>query len=159
MYSRIRAKNGLWWLWISVLILLIDRYSKIWAMTHLLILTPLSILPVLNLTLAHNTGAAFGFLHSFLGWQNIFLGTLACVISIVIVINLARLSIKSYWLNIALCLILAGAIGNVWDRVLYGFVIDFISLHYHTWYFAIFNVADSAITVGAIMLFWTWLRR
>ncbi len=154
-----RLKSGLAWLWLAVLFIALDRYSKGWVVSHLSLHEPLEILPVFDLTLAYNTGAAFSFLHSMSGWQNLLLGGLAVIISIAVLIWLSRTSIKEWWLNIALCLILSGALGNAWDRALYGYVIDFLSFHLGGWYFAIFNVADSAICVGAFMLIWYWFRK
>ena len=112
---------------------------------------------VLNFTLAHNTGAAFSFLHRASGWQNWFLGGIASLVSIIILVWLLKLSKQERWLKCALCLILGGALANAWDRILYGYVIDFISFHLHDWYFAIFNVADSAISIGAGMILISWL--
>lgn len=149
--------TGLSWLWLTIFLIAIDRYTKFWVQDHLVFLEPLAILPIFNLTLAHNTGAAFSFLHSASGWQNLFLGSLAIVISAIIIRWLYKLPAKKRWVNIALCLILAGALGNAWDRVLYGFVIDFFDFHLDNWHFAIFNVADSAIFVGAFMLMGHWL--
>jgi signal peptidase II len=125
---------------------------------HLLPFTPLKIFPFFNLTLAYNKGAAFSFLHSASGWQHIFLGSLALIISIVILVWLYKLSARERWIGIALCLILGGALGNAWDRVLYGYVIDFFDFHLGDWHFAIFNVADSAIFIGAVMMLWHWAR-
>lgn len=152
--------SGFAWLWIALLVLVVDRYSKLWAINHLTFQGPLKILPFLNLTLAFNKGAAFSFLHTASGWQNWFLGGLAIMISLIMLVWLAKLSWRDYWLNIALCLVLGGALGNAWDRILYGYVIDFLSFHLGDWYFAIFNLADSGICVGAAMIFlrWIWLE-
>lgn len=152
-------KNGFAWLWIAVLVLISDRYSKFWVMEHLIFQEPLEILPFFNLTLAYNTGAAFSFLHTASGWQNWFLGGLAFIISAIILFSLAKQPLRSYWLNTALCLVLGGALGNAWDRILYGYVIDFISFYIGDWHFAIFNLADSAICVGSFMLFFHWIRK
>lgn len=152
-----KLKNtGLRWLWLAIAVIAIDQYSKWWVTTHLAYLQPVYVLPVFNLTLAHNTGAAFSFLHAQSGWQNVFLGSLAAVISIGILIWLSRLPHKARLVPIALCLILGGALGNAWDRINYQFVVDFLSFHWGDWYFAIFNLADSAISVGAGLLFLHW---
>src|SRR3990167_5822623 len=151
--------SGLIWVWIAILVLLLDRFSKFWVLNHLIFFQPVVILPVLNLTLTYNTGAAFSFLHTASGWQNIVLGGLAVIVSFVIICWLAKLSARAYLLSIALNLILGGALGNAWDRVLYGYVVDFLSFHLGSWHFAIFNVADSAICVGALMLMIDWLRQ
>lgn len=149
--------TGLAWLWLVILLIAIDRYSKFWVAHHLSFFEPFEILPIFNLTLAYNTGAAFSFLHSASGWQNWAFGSLAIVISGMVIVWLSTLPARAYWLNIALCLILTGALGNAWDRLLYGYVIDFLDFHLNDWHFAIFNIADSAICVGAVMLCWHWV--
>ena len=151
-------RTGLSWLWLTLLVIAVDRYSKYWATEHLTLFNPFEILPVFNLTLAYNTGAAFSFLNSASGWQHWALGGLAVIVSVAVLIWLSRISARAIWLSCALCLILAGALGNAWDRVLYGYVIDFFDFHLGTWHFAIFNVADSAICVGAFMLIFNWTR-
>lgn len=149
--------TGLAWLWLTILVIVLDRYSKLWVSEHLTFLEPFKILSFFNLTLAYNTGAAFSFLHTASGWQNLFLGGLAFIVSIIMIACLAKSPVNARWLNIALCLVLGGALGNAWDRILYGYVIDFFDFHLGQWHFAIFNVADSAITVGAFMLILHWL--
>ena len=151
------AATGLIWLWIAFLVLAIDRLSKIWVIQHLAFFEPVKILPIFNLTLAYNTGAAFSFLHSANGWQNVLFGSLAFIVSTVIFITLYKTPARERWYNIALCLVMSGALGNAWDRLTYGFVVDFLSFHFGDWHFAIFNIADSAICVGAFMLFWRWV--
>lgn len=151
--------SGIVWLVLSVMILIIDRNSKIWMMDHLQMGEPLSLLPFLNLTLAYNTGAAFSFLNSASGWQHYLLGGLALGVAIFIISCLLRAPRNHYWQNIAMSLILAGALGNALDRVLYGHVIDFVNFHIGDWHFAIFNVADSAICIGAFMLILMWFRQ
>jgi signal peptidase II len=118
----------------------------------------MKVLPFFDLTLAYNTGAAFSFLNSASGWQNVFFSVLAFVVSIAIIAWLFRLRKKDGWLSIALCLILGGALGNAWDRLLYHYVIDFLSFHLGSWHFAIFNIADAGISVGAFMLLVQWVR-
>lgn len=155
-WAKRLSSSGLIWMWVTILVMAADRLSKYWAINHLEFLDPVRITPFFNLTLSYNTGAAFGFLDSASGWQNIFLGGLALIISAVVIVWLCRISARSSWTSIALCLILGGALGNVWDRILYHYVIDFLSFHLGGWYFAIFNLADSAISVGAVMLLIGW---
>jgi signal peptidase II len=150
--------TGLCWLWLAILIILLDQCAKSWVMTHLMLGEPLMLLPILNLTLAYNTGAAFSFLHTASGWQNIVFGGLAGTVSVFIIYWLFTLSWRIYWLNIALCFILGGALGNAIDRIRYGYVIDFFDFHLGSWHFAIFNIADSAICVGGFMLILHWLK-
>jgi signal peptidase II len=106
----------------------------------------------LNLVLVHNTGAAFGFLSSAGGWQNIFFIAIALAASAFILWMSWRLESKDRLLAIALMLVLGGALGNLLDRLIHGYVIDFIDVYYGTWHWPAFNVADSAITVGAALL-------
>jgi signal peptidase II len=160
MHKVAAFKNtGLFWLWVALIVVLLDRLSKTWVMHHLLPGESIQVLPIFNLTLAYNTGAAFSFLHSASGWQNGVLGAFAVITAIVVVIWLYRLPMRERWLNLSLCLILGGALGNLWDRILYGKVIDFFDFYISTWHFAIFNVADSAITVGACMMLLDWVRK
>lgn len=151
--------SGLIWLWIAIAVIAIDRFTKVWAMQSLLYQEPLQLLPIFNLTLTFNTGAAFSFLNSASGWQNWFLGGLALIISVAVLIWLARLPARAIWMATALCLVLGGALGNAWDRCLYGYVVDFLSFHWGAWHFAIFNIADSAIFVGAVMIFLSWFKK
>lgn len=150
--------SGLFWLWISVIILVADFLAKQWVVANLALYEPVRITPFFNLTLAHNTGAAFSFLDSANGWQNIFFVTLAVAVAIMILRWLATLPRNNWWMSIALCLVLGGALGNVRDRVVYSYVIDFLDFHINQWHFAIFNIADSAICVGAFMTLVGWWR-
>lgn len=153
------CSSGLIMLWVAIAVFVLDRVSKMWVMQHLDFHQPLTIFPFFDLTLAYNTGAAFSFLDSASGWQNWFLGSMAVTVSIIMLVWLLQLSSKEYWMSIALCLILGGALGNLLDRILHGHVIDLLSFHWKDWYFAIFNVADSAICLGAFMIFWQWMRK
>lgn len=149
-------QSGLTWIWLAVVVIALDRFSKIWMMNHLNYQEPMKILPFFNFTLAYNRGAAFSFLHNASGWQNLVLGGLALIVSLTVIFWLAKVSRQDRWLSIALCLILGGALGNAWDRILYHYVVDFLDFHLGDWHFAIFNLADSAISIGAFMLFWHW---
>lgn len=155
--SKKIIRSGLIWLWVSVLVLIVDRCSKLWMLNHLTYQEPLKVLPFFNFTLAFNTGAAFSFLHSASGWQNFFFTSLAILVSVIMLCWLWTLSRRDRWMSIALSLILGGALGNVWDRMLYRYVIDFLDFHMGDWHFAIFNLADSAICIGAFMLFFSWI--
>ena len=141
------------WLLLSAVVFVLDLGSKMLATSALEYAEPVTVLPVLDLTLVHNTGAAFSMLADAGGWQRFFFIAVAVLISAVLVIWLARLKAHERWLAAALALILGGALGNLYDRVTLGYVVDFISVHYQRWYFPAFNVADSAITIGAIMIF------
>lgn len=142
----------LWWLVLSALVILLDQLSKALVVDHLRYADPHVVLPVFNLTLLYNTGAAFSFLASQSGWQRwLFMG-LAVVVSVVLVRWLLTLGRGERWLPTSIALILGGALGNLYDRVAHGYVIDFLQFHWHEHYFPAFNLADSAITVGAIMM-------
>jgi signal peptidase II len=139
------------WLWIPALVVLADQVTKLLAMQHL----PhgsIPLTPFLNLALAFNTGAAFSFLADAGGWQNLFFVGIAIVVSFVILIMVRRLGASETQVAVALMLVLGGAIGNVIDRVRLGYVIDFFDVYYRAWHFPTFNVADSAISIGAVLL-------
>ncbi|MDR6235379.1 signal peptidase II [Pseudomonas oryzihabitans] len=141
------------WLALSVLVILLDQLSKAYFQNNLSLYQQVPVIPDLfSWTLAYNTGAAFSFLADHSGWQRWFFAGIALVVSVVLVVWLKRLR-NDTWTAIALALILGGALGNLYDRMVLGHVIDFILVHWRQeWFFPAFNVADSAITVGAIML-------
>lgn len=146
------ARNGLIWVWISLLVVILDQVSKLWMDSNLYFNQPINILPFFDLRLLYNEGAAWSFLADAGGWQRWFLSGLSLIVSCVLVVWLARLERKQVWLAIALALVLGGALGNLIDRVVYGHVIDFIDVYYQQWHWPAFNIADSAISVGAVML-------
>ncbi|HEX8545255.1 peptidase A8 [Pseudomonas syringae] len=142
------------WLWLSVLVLVIDQASKYYFENTLSLYQQIIVIPdYFSWTLAYNTGAAFSFLADSSGWQRWLFALIAVVVSAVLVVWLKRLGRDETWLAVALALVLGGALGNLYDRIALGHVIDFIFVHWRNEYrFPAFNVADSAITVGAIML-------
>lgn len=140
------------YLWIAVTVFVLDQLTKLLAANYLTQNGMVELAPFLNLVLVHNTGAAFGFLSNAGGWQNVFFIVVAVAASIFILWMSWHLDGKDRLLSIALMLVLGGAVGNLADRLLYGYVIDFIDIHYHAWHWPAFNVADSAITVGAGLL-------
>jgi signal peptidase II len=140
------------WLWLSVTIIAADQATKFLATRFLDLYERVVVLPVLDFTLLHNTGAAFSMLANASGWQRGFFITLGLIVSAVLVGWLWRIPRGERLLPIALSLIIGGAVGNVIDRVLHGYVIDFIHAHWGDAYFPAFNIADSAITVGAALL-------
>lgn len=145
--------NVMWkYLWIAVAVFVCDQLTKFLAADHLLRHGEISLAPFLNLVLVHNTGAAFGFLSSAGGWQNIFFIVVAAGASVFILWMLWRLRAADRLLAVALMLVLGGALGNLADRLVHGYVIDFIDVYYRTWHWPAFNVADSAITIGAVLL-------
>lgn len=153
------SKTGLYWLWVAVIILALDRLTKFLAQTYLTAYVPLPVVKFFNLTLAYNTGAAFSFLNQAGGWQGKLFGGIAFFVSIGILFWLYRLTHRQRWLCIALSMIVGGALGNLGDRILYGHVIDFIQLYVSHWYWPVFNIADSAICIGVGMLFLDALRK
>lgn len=150
-----------WWPWVVLSVLAVDQVSKQLAERFLGLWQPLPVLPVVSLTLGYNTGAAFSFLGTAGGWQRALFVAVGVVASVVIVIWLRRLPGDERWSCWALSLILGGALGNLIDRLVHGHVIDFIHLHYDRWHYPVFNIADSAITVGVVMVLIhvVWLER
>jgi signal peptidase II len=146
------------WLWITVLILWLDFVSKDLA-NHYLKITTLKIFPFLNLTLVHNSGAAFGLLAEASGWQTEVFIIIAGVISVLMLVWLMMLQPNSRVMSIAISLILGGALGNLYDRIVAGRVTDFIDLHYHELHWPVFNIADSGVTVGVFLLMIGLIRK
>ncbi|MDH3979786.1 MAG: signal peptidase II [Gammaproteobacteria bacterium] len=140
------------WLSVSLLVLILDQASKLLVDAVLALHQPVMLIPSLAITKAYNTGAAFSFLGDASGWQRWFFVGLALLVSVVLLVWLQRLKASERRTALALALILGGAVGNLVDRVIYGHVIDFIDVYYGSWHWPIFNVADSAITIGAGLL-------
>ena len=154
------------WLWLAVVVIVLDQASKIWASAELQYHVPVYVVSFINWFLAHNTGAAFSFLSEAGGWQRWFFVGLASVVSVLIFFWLKSLPRDQKWLAVALVLILGGAIGNAIDRALYGYVVDFIQFYYLAdsscllgFYFTgtqcnwpAFNIADAAIVGGAAVM-------
>lgn len=149
------------WLFLSLLVILLDQATKFLASHYLDLHAAVPLLPGLNLTLMHNTGAAFSILSQAGGWQRWFFIALAAGVSIFVVVWMATLRSGQHWLACSLALILGGAVGNLLDRIMLGYVVDFIDVYYQDMHWPAFNVADSAITVGAVMLIidTLWLNR
>lgn len=146
------------WGWLVILIVAADQVTKWFAETTFRYGERFPLLPVFDLTLVYNTGAAFSFLASGSGWQRWLLITIA-VLAIVFIIWLIRTHPGQTRLQLALVLILAGAAGNLIDRIWYGHVVDFLLVYWQQWHYPAFNIADMAITGGAILLIWDeWQR-
>lgn len=143
------TRRNFLWIAAAALIVLLDQWSKTVASIQLDYGYAVEISPLLDFTLMHNEGAAFSFLNDAGGWQRWFFVGISSVVSIVLALWLVRLNPKDRLLAASLTLILGGALGNLWDRALLGYVIDFISVHYDSHYFPTFNIADSAICIGA----------
>lgn len=143
---------------IAVIVLLLDQLSKWSALSHLRVGIPEPVLPFFNWLLLFNPGAAFSFLAQSSGWQRWFFTVIGIAAAIYIVWLLYKNQTDKL-LCFALSLILGGAIGNVLDRIMYGAVVDFIDLHYGNWHWPAFNIADSAICIGAALIIWGELRK
>jgi signal peptidase II len=145
--------NALLWLILSAIVIVLDQLTKQIAISSLQPYTPHAVIPgILNWTLAFNTGAAFSFLHDAGGWQRWMFSVLAIVVCAVLIVWLRRVSRRDWRTALPLALVIGGALGNLIDRVRFGRVTDFIEVYYQQWSWPAFNVADSAISVGAVML-------
>ena len=144
--------TGLRWLWLTLLCLIIDQVSKHWVAGTFDYRETLSVLPFFNLTYVHNPGAAFSFLADQGGWQRWFFTAIAAIASIVFLVWMAKTPKQQRLLSISFALILSGAVGNLIDRVLFGYVIDFLDFHWAGFHFAAFNIADSVIFIGAALM-------
>ena len=146
------AGNALPWLWLSLVLLIADQLSKQLALSTLALHQPVPVLPFLNWTLVYNPGAAFSFLSDAGGWQRWFFTALALAVSVLLVFWLRATPRNQAWIALPYALILSGALGNAIDRLRFGHVVDFIDVHWQGWHWPAFNIADSAISVGAVML-------
>lgn len=151
-YAALHKTMLMPWLWLSALVIVLDQITKQLAENMLVFHQANAVFPGFNLTLVYNEGAAFSFLSDAGGWQRWFFTVLSIGISIVLFIWIKRLDRSKRVLAAGLALILGGAIGNVIDRILFGHVIDFIDVYYSTYHWPAFNIADSAITLGACLL-------
>lgn len=142
------------WLWLSALVLVLDQASKWFMSSWLSLYETVAVVPFFNLTMAHNTGAAFSFLAQAGGWQRWFFAVIAFVVSTALFVWLKHLNSTAKLEAISISLILGGAIGNLIDRVLLGYVVDFLDFYnyFGSYHFPAFNIADSAICVGAALL-------
>lgn len=140
------------WLWLSFIALILDQVSKLAIVAKMELYESIEVVPFFNLTYVHNTGAAFSFLSQAGGWQRWFFAAMALIVSVIITVWLKRLKQHETLLAVALALVLGGAVGNLIDRLAYGYVIDFIDVYYQTWHWPAFNIADSAITLGVILM-------
>ena len=142
------------WLLVAVVVIGLDQASKLIADHQLVFQQALPITSFFNFTLVYNEGAAFSFLSDAGGWQRWFFSLLSFVISTILLVWLYRLKAEETLLACALSLVIGGAIGNLIDRLAYGHVIDFLDVYYANWHWPAFNLADSAISLGAALLIW-----
>ena len=141
------------WLWLSLIVIGLDQISKQLIESSFLVFETVPVLPFMNLTLAYNEGAAFSFLSDQGGWQRWLFVGLALVVTAVLVVWLSRLQPRERLVAVALSLVIGGAVGNLIDRILFGHVIDFLDFYYGQWHWPAFNIADSAITIGVVLMF------
>ena len=148
------TNSSIRWSWyaLAIVIIVFDQLTKYWVQLSFFEGERVNLLPILDFTLVYNKGAAWSFLSDAGGWQRWLFTAISSVVSIVLVIWIHRLVAIQKILLIALTLILAGAVGNLIDRIILGKVVDFVLFYYDGHYFPAFNVADSAITLGAIMM-------
>jgi signal peptidase II len=159
------------WLWMAVVVVLLDQLTKYIATDQLVYQQPVELITGFNFTLMHNYGAAFSLFSEHSGWQRWFFSIIAIGVSIGIVVWIRRLPPEHKLTAISLSLILGGAIGNVWDRLTLGYVIDFVDVYYSAGscfigfyklgsecHWPAFNIADSAISVGAVLLIFDSIR-
>lgn len=145
-------ESGLRWYWVAVLVIVADQLSKQWILANFKFRETIEILPLFNLTYARNYGAAFSFLADAGGWQKWMFSIIAIGFSTVLTIWLRKQDRSLWRTNLAFTLVIGGAIGNLIDRLYHGFVVDFLDFYWGTSHFPAFNVADSAICVGAALI-------
>jgi signal peptidase II len=147
----IGIRRALPWFALAALVIVLDRVTKMLVLESFAPGETLAVTGFLNLVLVFNKGAAFSFLAGASGWQSAFFAVVAAVASVVIAVLLVRHP-GNRLLALGLALILGGALGNLWDRLLWGHVVDFVDVHAAGWHWPAFNVADSGITIGAVLL-------
>ena len=149
---KVQAKTW-WWYSLAIGLIAADQITKYWISSHMnLASSPWVFTDFFNFTLRHNYGAAFSIFHDAGGWQRYFLGGLALAVSLVLIIWISRVPSHKNWEAVALACVLGGAVGNLTDRIVLGYVVDFIVVHYKEYYWPAFNIADMAISCGALML-------
>lgn len=151
MFAKLPRQVWFWYA-IAFAVMLLDQLSKFWVSAHLTYGEPVVFTSFFNFTLLHNHGAAFSFLAGQGGWQRWFFAVLAIVVSVALLIWISRSALQNKLESFALAFILGGALGNLYDRIHLGYVVDFIVVHYQENFWPAFNLADSAITLGALIL-------
>uniref|UniRef100_A0A3B0M2B4 Lipoprotein signal peptidase n=1 Tax=Arsenophonus endosymbiont of Trialeurodes vaporariorum TaxID=235567 RepID=A0A3B0M2B4_9GAMM len=146
------CSTGLRWLWLTVVILIVDLGSKQLILNNFQLYELIPLMPYFNLAYAQNPGAAFSFLADKGGWQRWFFALVAIVICVVLIVMMYRQSVNKKLSNIAYALVIDGALGNLCDRLVHGFVVDFIDFYVGDWHWPTFNIADMAIFLGATLI-------
>jgi signal peptidase II len=149
---KLFTQTGWRFLWLALLTIVLDQYTKMLIVEHIELYQAVQITSFFNLTHVYNYGAAFSFLHDAGGWQRWFFTGIAFAVVILMLWWLKQLSRSQVVLPMAFCLIIGGAIGNAYDRLVLGHVVDFLVVYYQEWVWPAFNVADSAICLGAALL-------
>ena len=149
---EIKIRSGLCWLWLSVIVFIVDQMTKYWTIQALDLYESYQVLSFFNFTYARNYGAAFSFLGDAGGWQKYLFTAIAFAVSAYLIYLLKQNNASQRWTNIAFALILSGAIGNVTDRLVFGYVVDFLDFDLGFYRWPTFNVADIAIFIGAAMI-------
>lgn len=150
--TEVKQKSGLIWLLLSLLLFAVDYITKAVVVANMKLYESIEILPIFNFTYMHNYGAAFSFLSDAGGWQRWFFSSIAVVISLLLTYWLKKLPAKNWVLCGAYAMVIGGAIGNLVDRLVHGYVVDFLHFYYQDWHYPAFNVADIAIVCGAGLL-------
>lgn len=154
-----KHKSGLSFLWISLVALLVDLFSKYIVVTRFQLYESINILPIFNLTYVRNYGAAFSFLADHNGWQKFLFSGIAVFISLLLIYWLAKNSYRQRLQNTAYALVIGGALGNLFDRLYHGFVVDFLDFYWRIYHYPVFNFADVFICVGAGLLIFDQLKQ
>ncbi|CCQ09600.1 Lipoprotein signal peptidase [Pseudoalteromonas luteoviolacea B = ATCC 29581] len=152
MTNTLSSRSGLVWLWLSLVLIALDLATKYVVMNSMELGESIEILPIFNFTYLHNYGAAFSFLSEAGGWQRWFLSAIAVIISGMLIYWLKKLKATEWHLCLAYSFVLGGAIGNLVDRLVHGYVVDFLHFYYQNWHYPSFNIADMAIVGGAGLL-------
>lgn len=150
--KKLFTETGLKWLWLTAIFLIVDQITKQWVAQSFSYRESVEVFAFFNLTYVHNLGAAFSFLADQGGWQRWFFTAIAAIASIIFIIWLAKTPKNNKTLGIALALMLSGALGNLIDRALFGYVIDFLDFYIEGYHWPAFNVADSVIFIGAALM-------
>lgn len=150
--SKSSSRTALVWIWISLLVIGLDQYSKDWISHQFQLHDTYDITSFLRLYLAHNKGAAFSMLAEYPKLALYVFSSFSALVVMGLVFWLFTLQSSSRWVAVSISLILGGAIGNLIDRIRYGYVIDFIDVYVNEWHWPIFNIADTAVCIGAVML-------
>ncbi len=145
-------QSGFWWMWLTVILVLVDQVTKHLAVFYIQTHEVIEVMPFFNLVIRYNPGAAFSFLADAGGWQHYFFSGISIVVSAGIIYWMTITPVKNRLLSLSLALILAGALGNLYDRLTIGEVVDFIDWHNGEHHWPAFNIADSVIMLGAAMM-------